>query len=294
MSLAPAPPAKQAPSRFKAILSLVLGLSSIVFMFVTGLAAILFGVAALGDVSKGTGRGKGMAITGIVLGSLGILWTIPVVLAMLLFPAVTQVRSAARYVTVQNNLRLTSLGILNYEEAYRRLPPAEADSGLSWRVHILPFMGDEERQLYDQFRIDEPWDSPHNSQLIAQMPDVYACPDLELEEGHTLIQMPYSEQLGPEVAIRVKGERGVPIAAVTDGTVLTVAVVEVGESYAGVWTDPNVDMKFDPQNPTQALGQFRNRPPIAACVDGHIEELDVSRPELVKALLTRAAGDNPY
>lgn len=36
---------------------------------------------------------------------------------------------------------------------------------LSWRVHILPFLG--RAALYDQFKKDEPWDSRHNNQLIA-------------------------------------------------------------------------------------------------------------------------------
>src|SRR5207248_4615898 len=41
----------------------------------------------------------------------------------------------------------------------------------SWRVLLLPFM--EEKELYEQFRLDEPWDSPHNRPLLARMPLVY-------------------------------------------------------------------------------------------------------------------------
>ena len=35
---------------------------------------------------------------------------------------------------------------------------------LSWRVHILPYM--DYGQLYDQFHLDEPWDSEHNKKLL--------------------------------------------------------------------------------------------------------------------------------
>ena len=40
--------------------------------------------------------------------------------------------------------------------------------GLSWRVAILPYL--EQDTLYKQFKLDEPWDSPHNKKLIRQMP----------------------------------------------------------------------------------------------------------------------------
>ena len=30
--------------------------------------------------------------------------------------------------------------------------------------------------LYDEFRLDEPWDGEHNKTLISRMPAVYTCP----------------------------------------------------------------------------------------------------------------------
>ena len=39
---------------------------------------------------------------------------------------------------------------------------------LSWRVAILPFIG--EQNLYNRFRLDQPWDSPHNIALLPLMP----------------------------------------------------------------------------------------------------------------------------
>jgi hypothetical protein len=42
---------------------------------------------------------------------------------------------------------------------------------LSWRVMILPQLGYED--LYNQFRLDEAWNSPHNIQLIERIPKVY-------------------------------------------------------------------------------------------------------------------------
>jgi hypothetical protein len=41
-------------------------------------------------------------------------------------------------------------------------------------VLLLPFI--EAADVYDEFRLDEPWDSPHNLQLLAYMPEVYRAP----------------------------------------------------------------------------------------------------------------------
>lgn len=51
-------------------------------------------------------------------------------------------------------------------------PPAMLDKDgrpvLSWRVALLPYM--DQQDLYNQFRLDEPWDSLHNKKLIQKMP----------------------------------------------------------------------------------------------------------------------------
>ena len=66
----------------------------------------------------------------------------------------------------------------NYNESGKPL--------LSWRVHILPYL--EAGHLYEQFHLDEPWDSEHNRQLIAKMPTSYldpSSPKYTAEMGHT-------------------------------------------------------------------------------------------------------------
>jgi hypothetical protein len=42
---------------------------------------------------------------------------------------------------------------------------------LSWRVHLLPRLGEEE--LYRRFRLNEPWDSPTNRPLANMVPQIY-------------------------------------------------------------------------------------------------------------------------
>ena len=69
-----------------------------------------------------------------------------------------------------------ALALLTCVDANKHLPPpAISDQNgrrlLSWRVVILPCL--EQNDLYKQFHLDEPWDSPHNLALARSMPEVY-------------------------------------------------------------------------------------------------------------------------
>ena len=88
-------------------------------------------------------------------------------------------RAAARTQCV-NNCKQIVLAFHNYHQQARQLSArilSHSKDGkplLSWRVLILPFL--DQQALYDQFHLDEPWDSPHNRTLIAKMPAIFRCP----------------------------------------------------------------------------------------------------------------------
>ncbi|MCA9055160.1 MAG: protein kinase, partial [Planctomycetaceae bacterium] len=80
--------------------------------------------------------------------------------------------------TTAANLKQILLALRNYHDTHGKFPArCSVDSAnsnrplLSWRVHLLPFLG--EQDLYARFRLDEPWESPHNRALAASMPAVY-------------------------------------------------------------------------------------------------------------------------
>ena len=76
---------------------------------------------------------------------------------------------------------------------------------------ILPYI--EQAGLYNRFHLDEPWDSPHNKELIKEMPTTFACPSRpNLEPGTTT----YRVFVGPG-ALFEKGNE-TRIANITDGT----------------------------------------------------------------------------
>jgi RNA polymerase sigma factor (sigma-70 family) len=63
-----------------------------------------------------------------------------------------------------------------------RFPPAaicneDGKPLLSWRVALLPYL--DETGLYDEFKLDEPWDSAHNKKLLEKMPAVYGAEGTE-------------------------------------------------------------------------------------------------------------------
>src|SRR6476620_8526066 len=65
------------------------------------------------------------------------------VLVALLLPAVQTAREAARRSQCQNNLKQTSLAMLNYEDVHRTLPGGVGRFGCcwgTWQVRLLPYL----------------------------------------------------------------------------------------------------------------------------------------------------------
>ena len=84
-----------------------------------------------------------------------------------------QARTAQRRAEALNDLKHMALAMHNHYDVNRKFPAAASRDAngkklLSWRVHVLPYLGQVE--LYESFRLDEPWDSPHNTALLQNMP----------------------------------------------------------------------------------------------------------------------------
>ena len=88
---------------------------------------------------------------------------------------------SARRVQSMNNMKQIGLAMMSYQAATGTFPPAyiaDKKTGkplLSWRVAILPYM--EVCDLYNQFHLDEPWDSQHNKRLSDTVIAVYRSPN---------------------------------------------------------------------------------------------------------------------
>jgi prepilin-type processing-associated H-X9-DG protein len=213
----------------------------------------------------------------------------PPVLIALLLPAVQSAREAARRTQCTNNFKQIGLAMHNYLSANGGFPkPAITDKDgkplLSWRVAILPYI--EQQALYNKFKLDEPWDSPHNKALINEMPPTYVCPSrTNVAPGSTTYQV----FVGPG-ALFEEGKT-TRIQNVTDGTSNTLMVIEANRAVP--WTKPD-DLKFDPNAAPSLLGAWSNHPGgfDALFADGSVRFIKFSvSPQVIKCLITRSSGE---
>jgi hypothetical protein len=210
------------------------------------------------------------------------------VMSRMPFPAVFQARGTARRVQSVNNLKRIGLAMHNYHDAYRGLPdPAIRDKDgkplLSWRVALLPFV--EEARLYQEFRLDEPWDSEHNLALVEKMPDVYRHPASTAPAGHTV----YQAIVGEEIGLRPEGNTG--FGEFRDGLSNSILVAEIEDEFAVPWTKPE-DVAIDADDPWPRLGGHHTEGVTVLFGDGSVRLIPYwLEPEKLWHLLTRAGGE---
>ena len=278
----PGEPLPDAKTPGTATASLVLGIMSMGCTFLTGIPAIILGIIAQGSIRKSGGhlKGSGQATAGIVTGAIGILM-MPCLVALLL-PAVQSAREAARRAQCVNNMKQIGLAMYNYQSNYGTFPPSyttDADGKplLSWRVLILPYL--EQNDLYEQFELSEPWDSPANQTLLSSMPDVFKCPsEPGLENGLTS----YEVLVGPGTIF--ENGRATDIAEITDGTASTLLVAESPDHVE--WTSPQ-DVAYVPGGRV-AVGSSHPRGYNALFADGSVQfQQPASMPNSIDQIAVR-------
>ena len=210
------------------------------------------------------------------------------VLVGVLLPAVQQVRAAARRTTSLNQLRQLCLASHNFEAANRHWPTqaicdANGKPLLSWRVAILPFLG--EQALYDEFHLDEPWDSDHNITLLDRMPPAYVS-NLARSNNETV----FLAAAGKEMAMN--GKRELQFTDVTDGMSNTIVIVEADQEAAVPWTKP-ADLEVDLENPLKNLGNLQPTGFNVAMMDGSVRFFGAAiDEEIIRGLFTYAGGED--
>ncbi len=191
------------------------------------------GVAPMAIPAKKTSTA--LIVTIVIVAVLIVAVLVGAVLVALLLPAVQAAREAARRAQCRNNMKQISLAMQNYHDVNGSFPPAYTvdENGQplhSWRVLLLPYL--EENALYEQIKLDEPWDSPHNRAFTDFMPDAYRCPSESAPPGQ---QTSYAVISGPGTVFN--GAETVSVSDITDGTSRTILVVEA--SGAGInWMEP--------------------------------------------------------
>ena len=137
-----------------------------------------------------------------------------------------------------------------YQKEKGHYPPASITGGdgkplLSLRVAILPYMGHKE--LYAQFKLDKPWDSPNNRKLITRMPYQYSGYNSSREGPRTGIQFVVGQD-----ALFIKNGilRKDDVQDRKDQAVLLIQIEN--SDYRVLWTKPE-DFAYDAKKPVPKL-----------------------------------------
>lgn len=204
--------------------------------------------------------------------------------------------------------------VLAYHKDKGHLPPHAlyAKDGktplLSWRVLVLPYLGDEGKKLYGQFELDKPWDSEHNIRLVRKMPRLFGGPGtFGGEVGVGTATTEYQLLVGPGTLF--EGRKGRPLSDATDGPANTILIAQAFQRVP--WTKPQ-DLVYAPDRPlprmgnrqgwvsslTVAFGDGQQRTLVAP---GHAQQTEngkhVWKPTEkfdetpLRALITRAGGE---
>jgi hypothetical protein len=291
---------KAARTSGKAIFCLILGLLSVGCSVLTAIPAVILGFLSLRDVSAGKGlvKGKGLAITGMVMS----------VLCMIcnetLIPTgwfgFLKIQSASHKAASRNNLNQIGIAMHNFQSTNGRFPavavkPNDRQPLLSWRVMLLPYLGED--KLYGQFRLDEPWDSANNKRLLTPMPKVFADPaasDATTAAGKTHYRVFYGQGafFDPTVTLPAQGfpgpTLGVQIWDITDGMSNTIMAVEAADPVE--WTKPD-ELRFDRNAPLPKLGVLEDGF-FVLMADGSARFINKPYDEkVIKAAITRNGGE---
>jgi Protein kinase domain/Protein of unknown function (DUF1559) len=186
--------------------------------------------------------------------------------------AIQSAREAVLRTRSRNNLRTIASALQNHHDGFNTYPPpaicdAQGKPLLSWRVQLLPYL--QERTLYDAFRLDEPWDSEHNSSLLKYMPETYQAPSYDYGEEVTTH---YQAISGPGTFFDWDRKRfgklaGPKLKDLRDGANDIVWLVESASPVP--WTKPE-DVDYSASGPFPELGGIFTEGFHAATVAGTV------------------------
>ncbi|HUG93892.1 MAG TPA: DUF1559 domain-containing protein [Planctomycetaceae bacterium] len=216
---------------------------------------------------------------------------------LILQPVFQTAGSGRRRTPCRNNLHNIGIALHNYHDRFGSFPPAYVADKRgrpmhSWRVLILPWLGEEAAAVYSEYRFDEPWNGPNNRRLAERRPEFYRCPQDKRLKGGEDVLTAYQAISGPGCAFDADRARRIP--EFQDGTSVSLMVVESPGTPVH-WMQP-VDVSADEL--LRSLPSVKDVPHQGGIMilmgDGAVRYLASNvPPETLRALTTIAGGDEP-
>jgi beta-lactamase regulating signal transducer with metallopeptidase domain len=202
-----------------------------------------------------------------------------------LLPAIRKARQSAQRSVSANNLKQIALAMHNYHDVHGHFPPAvvmgpDGKTPHSWRVEILPYL--EQNQLFQAYKMDEPWDGPNNRKLLDKMPRVFNA----AQNTPTTFSSYYG--LTGNGAF-FDGAAGTSMAQITDGTSNTIMAVEAKRDIP--WTKPE-DIAYDATKPLPKFGGYFPEGYNVVLCDGSVRFImNQIAEQVLRALITKNGGE---
>ena len=192
----------------------------------------------------------------------------------------------------RNHLKQLALAMHNFHDTYGHFPKAVStarDFGRSRTRRTVGgsicFRFSAQAELYQQYKMDEPWDGPNNKKLLDRMPAVFRSPYDDPKSMSTA----YAVLVGKGTVFE-PGREGIKISEITDGTSNTILVVEARRNCP--WMKPE-DIPFDADKPAPELGGFVENKFAAVMADGRACIFERSKVEDILNLMIRRNDGHP-
>ena len=158
----------------------------------------------------------------------------------------------------------------------------------SWRVLILPFLGEE--SLYDSIDLSKPWDHPVNAAARGATVPAYRCPGLD----HSPEMTTYLAVVGEDCVFNTSAPR--TLDEITDGTSKTIAIVEASRDRAVHWMSPRDINADEVLSFSVDSAMSHGDAMMAVFLDVHTRHfsLDQESKKQIRAMLTISGGEEDY
>jgi prepilin-type processing-associated H-X9-DG protein len=164
------------------------------------------------------------------------------------------------YTMSYSRVREIGVSSVHYNEVEGALPfgfraKASGKPLLSWRVSLLPFV--EAINLFEDFRLDEAWDGPHNRMLVDREPECFRPPFEAKPVTHLCV---FS---GPGTAFE---HDHIPLTKTSFPNGLSEALLVVEATEETIWTNP-ANLVYSPDRPLPPLGGLFEKPVTCLGID---------------------------